>query len=109
MVEKIYREFKDKGLVVLAINSSEGPEAIHEFLKDKDYTFTVLIDEDLDAANKYQALGVPQSYVVDRRRNIVAHLTGYSTETKGELYKAIEKALSDSEQSTKSSNSSDDK
>ncbi len=109
VVEKIYREFKDKGLVVLAINSSEGPEAIHEFLKDKDYTFTVLIDEDLDAANKYQALDIPQSYVVDRRRNIVAHLTGYGTKTEGELYEAIEKALFDSEQSTKPSNSSDDK
>jgi peroxiredoxin len=108
-VEKIYREFKDKGLVVLAINSSEGSEAIHEFLKDKDYTFTVLIDEDLDAANKYQALDIPQSYVVDRQRNIVAHLTGYSAKTEGELYKAIEKALFDSEQSTKPSNSSDDK
>jgi outer membrane lipoprotein-sorting protein/peroxiredoxin len=109
VVEKIYREFKDKGLAVLAINSSEGPEAIGEFLKDKDYTFTVLIDEDLDAANKYQALDIPQSYVIDRQRNIVAHLTGYSTKTKDELYKAIEKALSDSEQSTKPSNSSDDK
>ena len=109
VVEKIYREFKDKGLAVLAINSSEGPEAIGEFLKDKDYTFTVLIDEDLDAANKYQALGIPQTYVVDRQRNIVAHLIGYNTKTEGELYKAIEKALSDSEQPTKSSNSSDDK
>lgn len=109
VVEKIYREFKDKGLVVLAINSREGPEAIHEFLKGKDYTFTVLIDEDLDAANKYQALDVPQSYMVDRQGNIVAHLTGYSAKTKGELYKAVEKALFDSEQSTKPSNSSDDK
>jgi outer membrane lipoprotein-sorting protein/peroxiredoxin len=99
VVEKIHREFKDKGLVVLTINSREGPEAIHEFLKDKDYTFTVLIDEDLDAANKYQALGVPQSYVVDRQRNIVTHLTGYNAKSKDELYKAIEKALSDSEQS----------
>jgi len=109
VVEKIYREFKDKGLAVLAINSSEGPEAIGEFLKDKDYTFTVLIDEDLEAANKYQALGIPQTYVIDHQRNIVAHLIGYNTKTEGELYKAIEKALSDSEQPTKSSNSSDDK
>lgn len=109
LVEKIYREFKDKGLAVLAINSSEGPEAIGEFLKDKDYTFTVLIDEDLDAANKYQAFGIPQAYVVDRQRNVVAHLIGYNTKTEGELYKAIEKALSDSEQPTKPSNSSDDR
>jgi outer membrane lipoprotein-sorting protein/peroxiredoxin len=109
VIEKIHREFKDKGLVVLTINSSEGPEAIGEFLKDKDYTFTVLIDEDLDAANKYQALGIPQTYVVDRQRNIVAHLIAYNTNTEGELYKAIEKALSDSKQSNKPSNSSDDK
>ena len=80
-----------------------------EFLKDKDYTFTVLIDEDLEAANKYQALDIPQTYVIDRQRNIVAHLIGYNTKTEGELYKAIEKALSDSEQSTKPSSSSDDK
>jgi outer membrane lipoprotein-sorting protein/peroxiredoxin len=109
VIEKIHREFKDKGLVVLAINSSEGPEAIREFLKDKDYTFTVLIDEDLDAANKYQALDIPQTYVVDRQQNIVAHLIGYNTKTEGELCAAIEKALSDSEQSTKPSNSADDK
>jgi hypothetical protein len=108
VVDKIYREFKDKGLVVLAINSSEGVEAIREFLKGKGYTFTVLIDEDMDAANKYQALGIPQTYVIDRQRNIVAHLTGYSAKTEGELRAAIEKALSGSELSAEPSNSSAD-
>jgi TonB family protein len=109
VVDKIYREYKDKGLVVLAINSSEGVEAIREFLKGKGYTFTVLIDEDLDAANKYQALGIPQTYVINRQRNIVAHLTGYSAKTEGELRTVIEKALSGSELSAEPSNFSDDK
>jgi TonB family protein len=108
VVDKIYREFKDKGLVVLAINSSEGVEAIREFLKDKGYTFKVLIDEDLDAANKYEALGIPQTYVINRERTIVAHLTGYNTKSESELRTAIENALSGIEQSTKPSNSSDD-
>jgi TonB family protein len=98
VVDKLNREFKDKGLVVLTINTSEGPETIREFLKGTAYTFPVLLDEEGKAANSFQIFGIPQSFVIDRQNNIIAHLSGYSAKTEGEMRAAIGKALFGSEQ-----------
>jgi TonB family protein len=98
VVDKLNREFKDKGLVVLTINTSEGSETIREFLKGVNYTFTILMDEEGKAANSFQIVGIPQSFVIDRQNNIIAQHSGYNARTEGEVRAAIGKALFGSEQ-----------
>jgi peroxiredoxin len=71
-LELLYREHKDKGLVVLAVSMDEARAArdIPEFLKEGDprvgaYTFPVALDLNQEVVKQYKLLGVPQSYFID--------------------------------------------
>src|SRR5262249_49681544 len=44
-IEKLHRDFKDQGLVVLGVNNEEV-EVARAFVKDKGHTFTTLFDGD---------------------------------------------------------------
>jgi peroxiredoxin len=71
-LEMLWRENKDKGLVVLAVSVDNARAArdIPEFLKAGDprvgaYTFPVVLDENQDVLKQYKLLGVPQSFFID--------------------------------------------
>jgi hypothetical protein len=93
VVDKLQQEFKDKGLVVLTVNTSEDAETIREFLKGRGYTFPVLLDENNAAATRYAVTGVPQSYVIDQQRNITLHLSDYGSHSEAQIRAALTKAL----------------
>ena len=71
-LEQLYREHKDKGLVVLAVSMDEARAArdIPEFLKEGSpsigsNTFPVALDLNQEVVKQYKLLGVPQSYFID--------------------------------------------
>ena len=71
-LELLYRQYKSKGLVVLAVSVDDERVAkdIPEFLKVGDpivgaYTFPVALDGKQEVMKQYKLLGVPQSFFVD--------------------------------------------
>jgi peroxiredoxin/outer membrane lipoprotein-sorting protein len=80
-VEKLHREFGQKGLVVLAI-TSEPEKVAKSFVKKHNYTFTVLIDPDGGVFDKYLVSSIPVMFVVDREGRIAAHIIGFQGENK---------------------------
>lgn len=71
-LELLYREHKDKGLVVLAVSLDDARAAadIPEFLKEGHpsvgaYTFPVALDSKQEVYALYKLKGVPQSYFID--------------------------------------------
>ena len=72
-LEQLYREYKDKDFVVLAVSMDESRAAkdIPAFLALGDpstvgsYTFPVALDEKQEVVKQYKLLGVPQSYFID--------------------------------------------
>ena len=64
-IEEIYRERKDDNLVVLMINAKEPVKTVSKFAKDKDYTFTILLDSDGKTNSAYQVFGLPSTYFID--------------------------------------------
>jgi len=66
-IEKIYREFKDTGLLVLAINMTyqDDPFALMPFIQEHDLTFPILLDETGEVAAAYQLRSLPSSYFID--------------------------------------------
>jgi cytochrome c biogenesis protein CcmG/thiol:disulfide interchange protein DsbE len=67
-IERVYREYKDRGLVVLAINmtSQDDPFAIAPFVQEYDLTFPILLDETNQVAAAYQLRSLPSSYFINR-------------------------------------------
>jgi peroxiredoxin/outer membrane lipoprotein-sorting protein len=89
-VQKLHREMKAKGLVVLGINLAETPEKIRPFLTKNGYDFPVLLDRQHQVAERYKADAIPTTVIIDRKGTIVAYFTGVRSEA--ELREGLKKA-----------------
>jgi len=52
-MERLHREFKGKGLVILAVNFRETEEESRPFMNELGLTFTVLLDKDGKVSEEY--------------------------------------------------------
>ena len=87
-LEKLHREYKDKGLMVVGINTEDAKSA-RSFMKKYGYTFMTLID-DGNASVIYRVEAIPTVFVIDKEGKITDHYVGAQTEE--ELREAIKRA-----------------
>jgi cytochrome c biogenesis protein CcmG/thiol:disulfide interchange protein DsbE len=67
-IEKMYKEFKDKGFTVIAIDMTfqDDPSAVAPFTIEHGLTFPILLDETGLAASSYQLQSLPSSFFINR-------------------------------------------
>jgi len=67
-MQKLYAEYKDQGLVVLAVNMTyqDNPATIVPFTQEHGLSFPILLDETGDVASKYELRSLPSSFFIDR-------------------------------------------
>ncbi len=71
-IEELSKEFKDQGLVVLAI-SDEPKDTVEKFIKEKGYTYNILLDPGRKVAGEmYEVSGIPKNFIYDREGKLVA-------------------------------------
>jgi peroxiredoxin len=70
-LEALYRQFKDRGFVVLAISDEEIGK-VKAFITDQRVTYPVLLDPGRTVTELFRVAGIPQSFVYDRDGNLVA-------------------------------------
>jgi thiol-disulfide isomerase/thioredoxin len=75
-MERIYNEFQDDGMVILAVNLGESSAIAGEFMKSNNLSFPVLLDKDQTVATIYGVRSIPTSYLIDRDGNIMAMAVG---------------------------------
>jgi len=89
-VSLFFREYKDKGLVVLGFNCADDKQIALNFLKENFISFSNIVDSS-DAANKtyyedYQKLkgrsAVPLTYIIDRDGKVAGAFYGYEEDDK---------------------------
>ena len=94
-MEKLYREFRERGLGIVAVNSKEGKDDIRMFLQELGLTFTVLLDKDGKVSQQYGVWHLPVSYIIDRRGEFVGKVSGprewNSNEAKGFFRELLER------------------
>ncbi len=88
-IEKFHREYRDKGLVILAINT-ETHDVARAFVKKYGYTFPVVRDAEGTVLDDYAVSSIPVTIVIDRTGRIVAHFVGFGGEE--ELVSALRSA-----------------
>ncbi|MFZ3071645.1 MAG: TlpA disulfide reductase family protein [Thermodesulfobacteriota bacterium] len=88
--------YKDKGLNVVTIDEDSVHSAsiykIADFLKENNYTFRVLRDEDGDVAGAYKVIYAPRAFIVDKNGKIAAIVdgkTGWTSEDKIRLVEGL--------------------
>ena len=65
-VDAIYREMKDRGLVMIAVDMGESPAEIRSYLESTGYTFPVALDTGYAITSLYQVNGIPTHFFIDR-------------------------------------------
>jgi len=67
-IEKVYNEYKDDGLVVLAVNMTHQDtfSNIAPFIAEYGLTFPILLDETGGVGKDYQLRSLPSSFFIDR-------------------------------------------
>jgi len=70
-MERLHRDFKDKGLVVLAVDIQEGAKTVRPFVQELKLSFPALLDGDGSVAIMYSVRPVPATYLISRDGRIV--------------------------------------
>jgi peroxiredoxin len=70
-LETLYRQFKDQGLVILAI-SDEDAGKVGPFIAEQKVTYPILLDPGRKVNELFQIEGIPKTFVYDRSGKLVA-------------------------------------
>jgi peroxiredoxin len=70
-LETLYKQFKDQGLVILAI-SDEDAGKVAPFIAEQKVTYPILLDPGRKVNELFQIEGIPKTFVYDRSGKLVA-------------------------------------
>jgi DsbE subfamily thiol:disulfide oxidoreductase len=89
----IYEEYKDKGLVIIAVSTDRSPQKVKAYLKKISMDFVILHDNNKEAAESYGVYVLPTSFLIDRRGIIKHKFIGLRNWTASGSKKLIEELL----------------
>jgi peroxiredoxin len=95
-LDLLQTQFREKGLVVLAINQQEQPSLVADFADLNQLSVTMLLDSG-SVARAFTVNGVPDLWIVDREGKLLARSIGYADAAAREIRAAIEAALAEPE------------
>ena len=78
-LEPVYRQHRDRGLVILAVNVMQPPETVKKFVQELGVSYDVLLDQQGEVMRSYRVMGLPMTFIVDRQGVIRARIVGEST------------------------------
>ena len=83
VLERLHRQFVERGLLVVGVNVDEPRETAARFIEQQGYTFTVLLDRSFEASMLYDARSLPTLVLVDAEGSVRAY--GRGTRSEAEL------------------------
>jgi cytochrome c biogenesis protein CcmG/thiol:disulfide interchange protein DsbE len=94
-LERIWRENRDRGLVVVGYDAKDFRRDARRFADRFGLTFPLVFDGPGELLDDWGVTGFPETFVVDREGRVVRAFVGdvLSEESKRELRSAIERAL----------------
>ena len=75
-MEKLYREFRDQGFTIIALDLNEPVAAVQAFVKELGLTFPVGIDPGMVNFATYGGRALPTSYLIGRDGMILGIIIG---------------------------------
>lgn len=93
IIEKVAEKYKDKGVVLYAVNLQEKPDEIKAFLEEAKLKLAVALDTDGATAGAYKADAIPQTVLVGKDGSVQVVHVGLSANLEEELDKEIQALL----------------
>jgi peroxiredoxin len=76
-LETLHQRFKSRNFSLLAVsNDMFGAQIVEPFIKANNLTFPVLLDQQLQASNKFGVVSLPTTFMIDPKGNIIGELRG---------------------------------
>ena len=96
-LDNLYRTYKEKGLVVLAVNVGEDEDAVFDFtsLMDPELSTPILYDKDSKAMETWNAIGLPSTFVINKKGKVVYKAVGGRDFNDEKITKIIEALLNE--------------
>jgi peroxiredoxin len=64
-IEAVYEQYRDTGLVIIAVDVGEDPVTVRNYAQRAALTFTIALDQKNEAARTYRIAGPPTHYFID--------------------------------------------
>ena len=92
-IQKLHEAYKDKGVVILGVNTWEkNADAAKDYMAKKKFTYGCLMNGD-DLAKAYGVTGIPTLVIIGKDGKVAMADMGLSDDTGASLRKAIDAAL----------------
>jgi peroxiredoxin len=76
-LETLYQRFKSRNFSLLAIsNDMFGATIVEPFIEANNLSFPILLDQQLQASNKFGVVSLPTTFMIDPEGNIIGELRG---------------------------------
>jgi len=92
-LERVWKEFRNRGVYFLGVNYRDDPVAAREYLKQFAVTYPSIQDQAGALAFDFGFVGLPDTYVVDRSGRI--RYWGFGAVDERELRSLVTKLLSE--------------
>ena len=76
MIDAAYNKYKDRGLVVIAVNVGQPKDIAEAFVTKLRLSYPVVLDTDSSITKKYGVKAVPFTFIVDRKGIIRKRIFG---------------------------------
>ena len=95
-MNELNREFRDKGLRIVAISVDKTPEAARRFLVRNPAQFAIALDTTAACPAAFQLPGMPTSYLIDRNGAVRAVYSGFHPGDRAEIRRQLLELLAGS-------------
>jgi len=94
-MQTLYEDFKGrKDFVMLAVSQDvKGRAAVAPYVAKNGYHFTILLDPENKVMESYEISGVPETFIIDRKGQIVAHHMGAFDWSRPDVRDALQQLL----------------
>jgi len=92
MIDKVAQRYKDRGLVVVGVNTSDAPNLARPWVERRRITFPIVFDASNEVAAGYGVDNLPTLVLVSRAGKVIAMRTGMTGDA--ELEALVKEALS---------------
>jgi peroxiredoxin len=92
-MEKLYKEFKNKKFIILAVDMQEDSETVRKFKEKFKLSFPILLDEEGVVTSYYGVTGIPATYLIDRAGYLYAAAMGARDWASEDAFQLIEHLL----------------
>ncbi|MBW6473880.1 MAG: TlpA family protein disulfide reductase [Anaerolineaceae bacterium] len=77
-LQKIYEKYKDRGLILLAVNNTyqDNYADVLDFVSENNLTFPILLDLDGFVSTQYQVQALPSTFFIDKTGKISEIIIG---------------------------------